>query len=115
MPRFLAAAIAVLAVTAALSAQTQTPQGAGLTLAAALERALAANPTIAAARLQRPIDVAGVAVAAERPNPELAWELTKETPRQSITATLPIELGGKRDRRIGLANATVAVGEADLE
>ena len=40
------------------------------------------------------------AVAGERPNPELAYELSKETPRQSITATLPIELGGKRARRL---------------
>ncbi|HXT70983.1 MAG TPA: TolC family protein [Vicinamibacterales bacterium] len=116
MHRSIAAAIAILAITAAVDAQTQAPQagGTGLTLAAALERALASNPAIAAARLQRPIDIAGVAVAGERPNPELAYELTRETPRQAITATLPIELGGKRDRRIGLANATVAVGDADL-
>jgi outer membrane protein, heavy metal efflux system len=75
---------------------------------------MAANPTIAAARLQKPIDLAGVAVAGERPNPDVTYEAEKETPRQAIGATLPIELGGKRSRRIGVAQATVAVGEATL-
>jgi outer membrane protein, heavy metal efflux system len=89
-------------------------QATGLTLSAATDRALASNPTIAVARLQRPIDAAGVVIAGGRPSPELAYEQSKETPHQAIGATLPIELGGKRLRRIALANATVAVGDADL-
>ncbi|MEO7192587.1 MAG: TolC family protein [Vicinamibacterales bacterium] len=107
------AATAIAAVAAAASAQSPAASG-GLTLTAAVERALQANPTIAAARLQRPIDVAGLTLAGERPNPEIAYEFTRETPRQAITATVPIELGGKRQRRVDLANATVAVGEAEL-
>ncbi len=75
---------------------------------------MTANPTIAAARLQKPIDLAGVAVASERPNPDVTYEAEKETPRQAIAATLPIELGGKRSRRIDVAKATVAVGDATL-
>jgi len=111
----IAGTLLVLAVAATAEAQSQTPPAAGpLTLAGAVDRALAANPSIAAARLQRPIDIAGVGVAGERLNPELAYEASKETPRQSITATFPIELGGKRSRRIDLANATVAVGDAEL-
>lgn len=86
----------------------------GLTLGDAITRALAVNPTIAAARLQRPIDMAGVAVARERLNPEIAYEASKETPRQAIGATVPLELGGKRQRRIDLATSTIAVNEADL-
>jgi outer membrane protein, heavy metal efflux system len=97
-----------------LAAAQSPPVAAPLTLAEAMDRALAANPTIAAARLQRPIDVAGVAVAGERPNPDISYEASKETPRQAIGATLPIELGGKRQRRIDVANATVAVGDATL-
>jgi cobalt-zinc-cadmium efflux system outer membrane protein len=104
----------LIAVTAHIQAQSQTPATGGLSLAGAIERALAGNPSIAAARLQRPIDQAGVGIAGERPNPELAYELSKETPRQAITATLPIELGGKRARRLDVANATLAVGEAEL-
>src|SRR5262245_8556347 len=108
----LAAACWLLAVVAAGAQSTTT--AAPLTLAEAMDRALATNPTVAAARLQRPIDVAGVAVAGERPNPEVNYEAAKETPRQAIGATLPIELGGKRQRRIDVANATLAVGDATL-
>ena len=100
---------AIVDITVAL-AQTPAP----LSLQAAIERALAANRTLAAARLQRPIDVAGIGVARERPNPEVLYEASKETPRQAIGGTVPIELGGKRQRRIELAQATVAVSEADL-
>src|SRR5690349_12960461 len=110
-----AGALLNLMVAAAAAAQSQTsPAADPLTLAGAIDRALAANPSIAAARLQRPIDIAGVGVAGERPNPEVAYEASKETPRQAISATFPIELGSKRSRRIELANATVAVGDAEL-
>ena len=85
-----------------------------LTLSGAIERALVANPTIGAARLQRPIDVATIAVAGERPNPDVLYENSRDTPRQAIGATLPIELGGKRPRRVDVARATAAVGEASL-
>lgn len=110
-----AAAAWLTLATVSVAAQTPPPQAASpLTLAAAIERALAANQTIAAARLQRPVDVAGVAVAGERPNPEVVYEWSKETPRQAVGATLPIELGGKRQRRLELATATVSVADADL-
>jgi cobalt-zinc-cadmium efflux system outer membrane protein len=110
------AAITLLLLPAgAASAQAQDAQRpSGLTLTDAIDRAVAVNPAIAAARLQRPIDRAGVSVAGERLNPEVAYEWSKETPRQSIGATLPIELGSKRQRRMDLANATVAVSEADF-
>jgi outer membrane protein, heavy metal efflux system len=104
-----------LCVSGVLQAQTPAAApAASLTLGDAITRALAANPTIAAARLQRPIDVAGVAVARERLNPEVLYEASKETPRQAIGATLPLELGGKRARRIDLATSTMAVNDADL-
>ncbi|MEP6916608.1 MAG: TolC family protein [Acidobacteriota bacterium] len=112
--------VAVLAVwlgvsSAALNGQTPAALAPpGLTLAEAIERAVAVNPTIAAARLQRPVDLAAVGVARERPNPEVLYESSKETPRQAIGATLPLELGGKRQRRIDLATSTIAVNEADL-
>jgi outer membrane protein, heavy metal efflux system len=94
--------------------QPAAPQPATLSLSDALERAMSANPTIVAARLQRPIDLAAVSVAGERPNPDVLYEASKETPRQAIGGTIPIEFGGKRQRRIDVANAGAAVGEADL-
>jgi cobalt-zinc-cadmium efflux system outer membrane protein len=86
-----------------------------LTLQAAMERALAANPTIAAARLRRPVDVAGLAVARERLNPEGTLELEKETPKQSFGLAFPLELGGKRAKRIAVGEATIQAGDAALQ
>jgi cobalt-zinc-cadmium efflux system outer membrane protein len=112
VPR-LVLAVAWATAGATLGAQ-QTPVPGALTLAAAQARALTNNATIMAARLQRPVDEAGVGVAGERPNPDLAFDATRQTPRDGLTLTVPFELGGKRGRRVALAQATVAAGEATL-
>jgi len=85
-----------------------------LTLQTAVDRAMAANPTIAAARLRGPINLANLAVARERLNPEASVELEKETPKESYALAVPLELGGKRARRIDVGEATVRSGEAEL-
>lgn len=89
--------------------------GAPLTLEGAIARATATNRTFLAAQLQRAVDLAGVDVARQRVNPELSYEYAKETPHQAFSLNLPIETGGKRQRRIDLAQATVAVTHADLQ
>jgi cobalt-zinc-cadmium efflux system outer membrane protein len=96
-------------------AQTPAPTGTRLTLAQAEAQALKTNPSILAARLQRPVDEANVGVAAERPNPDVAFGVTRETPREILTVSVPIELGGKRGRRVDLAHATVAAGDAERD
>jgi cobalt-zinc-cadmium efflux system outer membrane protein len=93
---------------------TATPPTEPLTLEAAFDRALNANPTVAAARLRRAVDLAGITVAGERPNPDLHAEVEKETPKQAVGMALPVELGGKRARRLAVAEATLQVGEAQL-
>jgi len=93
------------------ASQTAEPP---LTLDEAFALATANNRTITAARLRRAIDQAGIDVAKERPNPDLRYEQAKETPHQSLTASQPIELGGKRGRRIALAEAVMRTGEAEL-
>ena len=104
------AAAALLLAPCAARAQSAAP----LTLDAAIARAIASNRSLAAARLSLPGAVAGVGVAGERLNPELSYEYAKETPHQAIAAAFPIELGGKRRRRIDLANATVSAQEAEI-
>src|SRR5262245_33885258 len=104
----------ILTFPFALRAQQAPAASQALTLDAAFERALAANPTLRAARLARPVATAGVAVAGERPNPEISYENERETPRQAIGTTFPIELGGKRSRRIALAEAGVAASDAEI-
>ena len=93
------------------ASQTAEPP---LSLDEAFALAAANNRTITAARLRRAIDQAGIDVAKERPNPDLRYEQAKETPHQSLTASQPIELGGKRGRRIALAEAVMRTGEAEL-
>ncbi len=79
-----------------------------------MERALASNPAIAAARLRRPVTLAELQVARERLNPEARVELEREAPKQAYTFSVPLELGGKRSRRIAVAQAAVLTSEAEL-
>jgi outer membrane protein, heavy metal efflux system len=79
-----------------------------------MDRAMSANPTIAAARMRRAITVAGVDVAGERLNPEGTFEIEKETPKQSFAFAVPLELGGKRGKRIALSEAIVKAGDMEV-
>ena len=85
-----------------------------LSLPEAVNRAMAANPTLAAARLTGAINQASLAVASERPNPEVTAEFEKETPRQAFGVAVPLELAGKRSKRIAVSQATIRAGEAEI-
>jgi cobalt-zinc-cadmium efflux system outer membrane protein len=104
------------AAAVVLTAAAAAAQGAAgsLTLQAAIDRAMAANATIAAARLRGPINLANLAVARERLNPEGSFELEKETPKEAYGVAVPFELGGKRARRLDVAEATIRAGEAEV-
>lgn len=106
-------AVALLAASP-LAAQAQSAASPPLSLSAALARAREANPTILAARQARIAGAANVRLAGERPNPDVSFEAEKETPHQAVAVSLPIELGGKRARRIDLANAGLGVIDADI-
>jgi cobalt-zinc-cadmium efflux system outer membrane protein len=101
---------------AASSATLVNAAGPGetLTLEQAFDVALAANRALAAARLARPVAGANLAVAGERPNPDLLLEDLRETPHQAATLSLPVETAGKRRLRIAAAEADAASGEADI-
>lgn len=97
------------------SPQPATPQSASrLTLQSALASAEEHNRTLVAARLGRAVDLAGVDVARQRPNPEASYEAARDTPHQVASLALPLELGGKLARRVDVANATLARTTADL-
>jgi outer membrane protein, heavy metal efflux system len=97
-----------------MNAAAQVAPVGSLTMQAAIGRAMAANPTIAAARLRGPINLANLAVARERLNPEGSIEFEKETPKEAYGVAIPLELGGKRTRRIEVAEATIRAGDAEL-
>jgi cobalt-zinc-cadmium efflux system outer membrane protein len=100
----------VALVAAAAPEQSASP----LRLDQALALARESNPLLSAARLRGAVNAAGLSVARERPNPELRYERAKETPRDSLGVTQVLETGGKRGRRMDLAEATIRVGEAEL-
>jgi len=104
------AIVAAACVTCRLSAQAPST----LSLTEALARAAEASPTAVAARAARPIDVGGIAVARQRPNPDFGFEYDKETPHWAFTGSLPLEIAGKRQRRIDVANAALAVTDAEM-
>lgn len=108
------AAAAAPAASAADAAAGAAPVALTLSLAQAIELALVANRSLAAARLARPIAGANLAVARERPNPDLLLEQLRETPHEAATLSLPIETAGKRERRIAAARADAASGEAEI-
>jgi outer membrane protein, heavy metal efflux system len=90
-----------------------SPETAPVTLEDALALARS-NPAIKAARLRRTVDQAGIDIAREWPNPEARYEHTNELPHDAVSVAQLIELGGKRGRRIALAEATLRTGEAEL-
>src|SRR5882757_7655746 len=115
---FLVVTLLGAALVAPLPGQTAPAldgaQAAAMTLDEALTVALAANPALAAARLGRAEALARGDVARQRPNPEIAIEESRDTPRDSATVSLPIERGGKRERRIAVATAQARSNEAEI-
>jgi cobalt-zinc-cadmium efflux system outer membrane protein len=106
--------LAAVLAAALIADQAAPPQPLPFTLDAALAAAEAHNPTLAAARLGRAADLAGIDVARQRPNPEAAFEAGRDTPHESFSLGVPLEFGGKRARRVELANATLARTTADI-
>jgi cobalt-zinc-cadmium efflux system outer membrane protein len=106
--------LAQVAVAVGLASGTLHAQApAALSLSDALARAADANRTVLAARMAKAVDLAGIDAAGQRPNPEISIENERETPRWAFGGTLPLELSGKRGRRVDVANATLAVTEAE--
>ena len=101
---WLAASLAT-AVVLGDTLTAQVAQSGALTLQAAIDRALAANPAIAAARLR------GQSTRRSRGGQRTIESRShgrdeKEAPKQSFGFALPLELGGKREKRIAVSQAT---------
>jgi cobalt-zinc-cadmium efflux system outer membrane protein len=93
--------------------QPAAPTGA-LSLSQAMALAMEHNRSLVAARLGRAVSAAEISVARERPNPEFNFEGERETPHYAFGVTLPVELGGKRGRRIEVAQAGADATAADI-
>jgi cobalt-zinc-cadmium efflux system outer membrane protein len=112
---------AATAPPAGQPAAASSAAGPALALDEVLRLAREHNASLVALRLGQDVAKADIAVAAQRPNPDLAFEEARETPHESITLALPLETAGKRKRRVATATAAsavtaagVAVAEADV-
>jgi cobalt-zinc-cadmium efflux system outer membrane protein len=92
----------------------QAPLGSRLTLQAALDLADKQNLDLAAARQRRAVALAGIRIAKARPNPTFAATESRDAPHQSLLLDQPLELGGKRQRRIDVAQQEGALTEVEI-
>lgn len=113
-------ALALLLTTTPVIAQVQGPP---LTLDAATAMARRSSPSAAAASASVDAAAAGRRVAGLRPNPTVAVDVENvggsrafnivEAPKQTVSLAYPLELGGKRSARIGVADALGARAAVD--
>ncbi len=106
--------VALLALLPFSPARAQAPPAPALTYQAALELATRNNLGLAAARRQLAIRQAEVLIARQIPNPELSFEGTRDVPHETLGFNLPIEVGGKRARRIELARQQETLADLDV-
>jgi cobalt-zinc-cadmium efflux system outer membrane protein len=72
------------------------------------------NLDVLAARARYAVRRAGIRIAATQPNPLIAAEVLRSDPHASVVFELPLELGGRRARRIDVAEAELKLADAEL-
>jgi len=72
------------------------------------------NLELAAARQRRGVTQAEVQIASQRPNPTASVSVLRDTPHESLFFSQPLEIGGKRGRRMDLAREQVGLTEVEI-
>lgn len=85
-----------------------------LSLQMALDLAAKQNLDLLAARQRQAISQAGVQVARERPNPTFNFTALRDEPHEGWFVDQPLELGGKRGRRIDVAHQEGALTDLEI-
>jgi cobalt-zinc-cadmium efflux system outer membrane protein len=85
-----------------------------LTVQEALDLADKQNLDLAAVQRQRAVALAGIQVAKQRPNPTANFTALRDEPHEGLFFDQPIEIGGKRARRIDVARQEGALTEVDI-
>jgi outer membrane protein, heavy metal efflux system len=85
-----------------------------LDLRGALTAAESANLELRAARQQRALAIAGLTTARQFPNPVLGFTAARDTPHEGLSLDIPVELGGKRSKRIAVAREEQKSTEIDI-
>jgi len=95
------------------AAHAQGPTS-SLDLKGALEQAETANLELRVARQQRAVALAGVKIAGVLPNPSVSFAALRDSPHESLLWDQPLELGGKRAKRIGVAREEQKATDIDI-
>src|SRR5258706_8006826 len=83
-------------------------------LAGALRQAESSNLELLAIRQQRSIALAGLSTARQIPNPTISFSAARDTPHESVVWDQPVELGGKRSKRIAVAQEEQRAIDLDI-
>src|SRR5258706_1453490 len=86
-----------------------------LTFESALQLAGSRNLAVEADRRQRSIREAAIRTARQIPNPDLSSEVSRDVQHQTVNLDFPREIGGKRTRRVNLAQEELTLAELDLQ
>lgn len=73
------------------------------------------NLQIRAARLRSAVAATNILIAGQRPNPDFITSYTRSEPRMNYSISQPIEMGGKRARRLDVARGEARLAELDVE
>jgi len=103
-----------LLLLAVFSCSVLAGQEQPLDLKRALQLAEGENLELRAARQQRAIALAGSTIARQIPNPTITFSAARDLPHESVLLDQPLELGGKRSKRIAVAREEQQVAEVDL-
>jgi cobalt-zinc-cadmium efflux system outer membrane protein len=85
-----------------------------LTVQEALDLADKQNLDLAAARRRRAVGLAGIRIARQRPNPSASVAALRDEPHEALFFDQPVEIGGKRGRRIDIAQQEGALTELEI-
>ncbi len=92
----------------------QNPAQFSLTYTSTYEIAQRNNLDVQAARARYAVRRAEIHIASQRPNPFVTAEALRDEPHYSVFFELPLELGGRRARRIDVAEAQLKLADAEL-
>jgi cobalt-zinc-cadmium efflux system outer membrane protein len=104
----------VFLATSFAGGQTSDPASTPITFDQAQELVVTRNLQVQAAQRQRAIREAAIRAARQIPNPDVSFETTRDVPHQVLNFDFPVEMGGRRARRIDVAREELGLAEIDV-
>lgn len=118
---FMKLALLIILGAAAVHAQNSaqklppTATDAPLSLEQVFEIAARDNLQVNAVRRRLAVAEAGISIAGQRPNPDFITSYTRSEPRLNLSVSQPVELGGKRGKRIAVARNEAQLTQLEVD